>query len=129
MAKRKVKRNRGRRRRRRRQSTNSGRNKFLATFKRLRKLRPHHRRQAIGLANNRFIQQFVSQVKKLRRAKLRPSLRKRLARQSKMLRSLTNSKTSVKKKRKMLQRGGFLPLLLAALPAIGSIAGGILSRT
>lgn len=132
MAKRKVKRNRRRpRRRRRRQSTKrgGGRSKFATVIKRLKKLKPNQRRHAIDLANNKFINQFVTEVKKLRRSHIRPTLRKRLMKQTKQLRKFTNSKTSVVNKRKMLQKGGFLPLLLAALPAVGSIVGGIISRT
>ena len=104
--------------------------KFYATLKRLKKLNPYQRRSAIEVANDKFIRHFAGQVKKLKRATgLQPSLRTKLKRHAKALRKLTNKKTSMKSKRKMLsQRGGFLPLLLAALPAIGSIAGGIISR-
>ena len=130
MAKRKVKRRTAtkRRRVRRRQK---GSNKFGGTLLRLKKLKASQRRQAMEIANDKFIRDFTAQIKKLRTVnKLRPALRKKLKRHTKLLRKMTNNKTSLKVKRKMLaQRGGFLPLLLAALPAIGSIAGGILSRT
>ena len=129
MAKRKVKRRTSSKRRgvRRRQKKSS---KFNVTLQRLRKLKASQRRQAMTIANNKFIRDFTSAVKKLRRTNaLRPALRKKLKRHSKLLRKLTNKRTSLKVQRKVLsQRGGFLPLLLAALPAIGSIAGGIISR-
>lgn len=105
-------------------------NKFNVTLKRLKSLRANQRRQAIEIANDKFIRHFIGQVKKLRRANnLRPAIKARLKRNAQKLRKLTGKTGSLKSKRQMLvQRGGFLPLLLAALPAIGSIAGGIISR-
>ena len=125
---RRVRRRRTKKRQRKRRTQRGG--KFNVILKRLRKLNPFQRRSAIQVANDKFIRHFVSQVKKLKRATgLQPSLRTKLKRHTKALRKLTNRRTSMKRKRKMLsQRGGFLPLLLAALPAIGSIAGGIISR-
>ena len=122
--------NRKRRARKPKRKRNTRCNKFNVTLKRLKSLRPNHRRQAIEIANDKFIRHFINQVKKLRRANnLRPALKARLKRNATKLRKLTNKRGSLKIKRKMLtQRGGFLPLLLAALPAIGSIAGGIISR-
>ena len=104
--------------------------KFNVALKRLKSLRAGQRRQAIEIANDKFIRHFISKVKKLRRASnLRPNIKARLKRNAQKLRKLTGKRGSLKSKRKMLtQRGGFLPLLLAALPAIGSIAGGIISR-
>lgn len=122
MAKRKTQR-RGRR-------VSKRKDKFIDLVRRLRKLKGPQRQQAMKVANDKFIRDFSARVKKLRKAKgLQPSLRKKLKRHSKALRKLTNVKTAIKTKRKMLtQRGGFLPLLLAALPAVGSIIGGVISR-
>jgi hypothetical protein len=84
----------------------------------------------MSIANNKFIRDFSAQVKKLRTRKDIPTaIRKKLKRHSLRLRKLANKRTSVAAKRKILsQRGGFLPLLLAALPAVGSIIGGVISR-
>ena len=114
-----------------RRETKKRNSKFTTTLFRLKKLKASQRHEAIKIANNKFIRDFATQVKKLRQVKsLRPSLQKKLKQHSKALRKLTNKKTSIKMKRKILsQRGGFLPLILAALPAIGSIVGGIISRT
>ena len=122
--------NRKRRVRKQKRKRNSRANKFNITLKRLKSLSPNHRRQAVEIANDKFIRYFISQVKKLRRAKnLRPAIEARLRRNAQKLRQLTGKRGSLKSKRKMLtQTGGFLPLLLAALPALGSIAGGIISR-
>ena len=127
MARGRVKRIRTKRRRK----TKRHDSKFSTTLLRLKRLNASQRHQAMKIANNKFIRDFTTEVKKLRQVKgLRPSLQKKLKRHSKALRKLTNKKTSIKMKRKILsQRGGFLPLILAALPAIGSIVGGILSRT
>ena len=95
------------------------------------KLSASQRLQAMKVANNKFINDLSNQVKKLRRARISPKIRKRLSQQSKNLRKFTSRKTPVSAKRRMLtqQRGGILPLLFAALPALGSIVGGIISRT
>ena len=115
----------------RNRTRNVRRDKFSVTLQRLKKLKAKQRRQAIEVANAKFIRDFVSQVKKLRRTtKLRPDLRRKLKRHTKSLKKLINSRTGLDSKRQLMsQRGGFLPLLLAALPAVGSIVGGIISRT
>ena len=103
---------------------------FRTVFKKVMKLRPAQRVQAMKIANNKFIKDLSSQVEKLQHARVSSNMQKRLKRQSKKLRKFTNSKTTLVTKRRMLaqQRGGFLPLLMAALPAIGSIIGGVVSR-
>ena len=45
------------------------------------------------------------------------------------LRQLTDRKVSQQKKKKLIQTGGFLPLLLGALaPVLGSVIGGLVKR-
>ena len=114
----------------RRRKQNKCVDKFNVTLKRLKSLRAGQRKQAIEIANDKFIRHFINKVKKLRRASnLRPAIKARIKRNAQKLRKFTGKRCSLKSKRQMLtQRGGFLPLLLAALPAIGSIAGGIISR-
>ena len=104
--------------------------KFKRILHRLKTLKPCHRKQAISLANNRFIRDLCSEVKKLRTTQnVDPKLRNKLHQHAPELRKLANKTTSIKSKRKILtQSGGFLPLLLAALPAVGSILGGVISR-
>lgn len=86
---------------------------FVNALKKLSSLRPPQRVEAMKMANNNFVRKFCQNVNSLRRARLSPSLRKRLQRKSKKLRKLVSPKTSVGSKRKMLtQRGGFLSLLL-----------------
>ena len=89
--------------------------KFSTIIKRLQKLKPSQRQQAIEIANDKFIRDFAAHVKKLRTAKsLKPGLQKKLKKHCVALRKLTNKKTTIKMKRKLLsQRGGLLPLALA----------------
>lgn len=130
MAKRKVKRRTSTKRRRVRRTQKRG-TKFLHTLRRLKALNASQRQQAMGIANNKFIRDFSKAVKKLRSQKnMSPSLRKRLKKHTSELRKLAGNKTALNTKRQILsQRGGFLPLLLAALPAVGSIIGGVISRS
>lgn len=115
---------------RRRRRAPKRKDKFINLVRRLRQLKGPQRQQAMKMANNKFIRDLCARIKQLRKAKgLQPSLKRKLKRHSKALRKLANTKTAMKTKRKMLsQRGGFLPLLLAALPAVGSILGGVISR-
>lgn len=127
-----------RRARKQRRSTNQRRtgSSKKAHFKRillkLRKLKGPQRLQALRLANNSFIHEFCSHVKKLRHAKLSPAMSKKLKQHNKILRKLIHQKSSINVKRKILsQRGGgfFLPLLAAIIPSIaGSIAGKIFGK-
>ena len=78
------------------------------------------------MANNTFIRQFCTRVRKLKHAKLTPKLEGKLRRHKAKLRMLSNGKTAIKRKRAVLsQRGGFLPLLMAAIPAIASVVGSL----
>ena len=115
---------------RRRRNASCARSSFSGVLKKIMKLPTSQRVQAMKIANNKFINDLSNNVKKLRYARVAPKLQKKLSHQSKNLRKFTNSKTSVLTKRRMLtqQRGGFLPLLLAALPALSSILGGVISR-
>lgn len=102
---------------------------FKAVLNKIKKLRPSQRTQAMKLANNKFINDFTREVKKLKHARVSSKIKNRLRRQSKKLNKFISRKTSTANRRRMLtQRGGFLPLLLAALPALGSIIGGVISR-
>ena len=95
--------------------------KFRSALLQLKRLKPHHQCEAMKMANNGFIRQMCTHVKKLRRAKLSGKQVKSLKRHSHKLRALANAKVSLARKRKLLsQRGGFLPLIL---PLLGSIVG------
>ena len=105
----------------RQKSRRGNSNKFVQTLQKLKSLPRAHKCEAMKLANDQFIRKFCSHVKKLRHTKLHPSQRRVLASNRAALRKLSNSKVSLKSKRKILsQRGGFLPALI---PLIASVAG------
>jgi len=113
-------------RRRGRSQIGRGKSKFGRAICRLRRLSPNQQVKALSSSNDSFVRSLCSKVKKLRHAKLSPQLSQRLRRNAKTIRKLINAKTSMSKKRKILsQRGGIAPLLLAALPALGSLLGGL----
>ena len=104
--------------------------KFNRVMKRLKQMNSNQQRQALTMANDAFIRQLSNQVKKLRHINLNAPLRKKVQRQKKKLQKLVLPKTSIRTKRKMLtQRGGFLPLLISALPAVGAMVGNIIAGT
>ena len=122
MAKRRVSRKRGRK-------TNKSSTKFQTALMRLRKLKPHHQCEAMKMANNGFIRQMCTHIKKLRHKKLSKKQTKGLKRHAAKLRTLANSNVSINKKRRILsQRGGFLSMLAPLLVnAIGPVVRGITS--
>ena len=132
MAKRTSRKNTKRQRVSKRRTTSSS--KFRRAVMRLRSLKRNQQSQAIGMANDSFIRQMCSQIKKLRYKKLKGRNTKALKRHSKTLRKLVNSKTSISSKRKILsQRGGIFPLLTpilmaAAGPALGGLAGAVANK-
>ena len=112
-----------------------GNTSFHRALHRLKKLKPAHQSQAIGMANNAFIRQMCAHVKKLRyNKKVTPKSAQRLKRHRTKLRQLVSARTSIDKKRKLLsQRGGFLPALLPLListvgPLVGRIAKAVTSK-
>ena len=108
-----------------RRPSSQGNKKFQSALTRLRKLKPSHQSQAMSMANDGFVRKMCTHVKKLRYRKLSGNKSKALKRHAKSLRSLTNKRTSVAVKRRILsQRGGFLPLLL---PMLGRIVGPLLA--
>ena len=114
--------------RRNKRSKKTCKSSFTKALRQLKRLKGNEQRQAMTMANDGFIRQFCSRVKKLKRAKLSPKLSSKLRRHRKKLRMLTNNRTSIKRKRKALsQRGGIFPLLMAALPAIASIGSAAIS--
>ena len=98
---------------------------FRTAMGRLRRLKPHHQCQAMKVANNDFIKEMCTHIRKLRHKKnLSRKQRHGLMRYAPKLRTLVNGKVSLKKKRSLLsQRGGFLPMIA---PLIMSVAGPVL---
>ena len=104
--------------------------KFSEAIRTLQRMKANQRYNAIRHANDRFIRDIVSHVRKLRSKKLSSQQRKLLKRYAKKLRFITNPKVSLQRKRTTLtQKGGFLPALLPLLaPVLGSVIGGLARR-
>ena len=107
-----------------RQSTSK---KMVCALKKLKRMPPHHRREAMRVSSDNFIHELCGQVKMLRNATLPHPLKKKIKKKRKELQKFVHPETTTETKRKMLrQRGGFLPLLLAALPAVGAMFGNLI---
>ena len=101
----------------------------MIALQKLKRMKPHHQREALKMSNDAFIRQLCMEVKRMRNKPFPPSLTTRMQKQRKNLQKFVRVKMSTTAKRKMLtQRGGFLPLLMAALPAVGAMIGNIIGR-
>ena len=83
---------------------------FKTVLGKIKKLRPDQRTQAMKLANNKFINDSIREVKKLKHARVTPNMTKRLQHQSRKLNKFISRKTSMISRRRMLTQRGFLPL-------------------
>lgn len=104
--------------------------KFSKAIQSLKSMKANQRYTAIRNANDKFIKDIVSHVRKLRTKKLSPKLEKLVKQHSKKLRYISNPKVSLRKKRKALsQKGGALPALLAMLtPVLAPFVSSIMGR-
>ena len=108
--------------------------KFQTALIRLRNLPRGKQQQAMSMANNKFIDQFCSHVKRLKYAKLNARQRKLLRKQRAKLQSLIKKRTTIQRKPQILsQRGGFIPFLLPLLasvvaPALAAAIGKAVNR-
>ena len=94
--------------------------KFSSAIQSLRRMKASQRCKAIRFANDKFIRDIVSHVRKLRNKKVSPQVRKTLKRHGKKLRFISDPHVSLQRKRKTLsQKGGFLP---ASLPILAPLA-------
>ena len=116
---------RGIKRRNRKGAKKSCKSQFSIALRRLKKLKSHQRHQAMSIANDGFIRQFCSKVRKLKHAKIPTKSRKALQKHKKKLQKLLRKQTTVSQQRAMLsQRGGakvnFLDVVVAALPFLAA---------
>ena len=109
----------------RKKSKRGVKKKFKDAMLKLRRMSKKQQYEVAAGASNEFIKDLVSYMKKLRN---KPHLvknskhRKTLKKHRKQLRRLINSRVGVKSKRKiLLMKGGFLPLLIPIIMA--SIGG------
>ena len=106
--------------------------KFHEAIKRLHRMKPKSRNAAIAGSSNQFIRDFSNVMQKIRK---HPQLvsakhKNKLRRHKRKLRQIVNSRTPIHVKRRLLtQKGGFIissilvPLIAAAIGAVGSVAG------
>lgn len=96
---------------------------FANALRRLKKLNARDQHQAIGMANNTFIRQLCTQLKKLKHAKLTPKSKKELRKHKKRLRQLLSPRIGMSKRRRLLTQGGggFLKAILRQIPVLGTV--------
>ena len=106
--------------------------RFTRAMLALNKLPPAQQRKEISVANNKFIHDFCSATCKLRHKTSLPlstKMKRDLKKYGPKLRALTNKRTSLAMKRKVLstQRGGIAPLLIPIITAAIAAGGGVAS--
>lgn len=96
---------------------------FANALRRLKKLNAKEQHQAIGMANNSFIQHLCKQLKTLKHAKLTPKAKKDLSKHKKSLRHLLSPSIGLSKRRRMLTQGGggLLKTILRHIPIVGTV--------
>lgn len=105
--------------------------RYLPVLRRIHRLGDKAKRNLIKTCDRQLIDCFCECSKNILKGNVplkEPQLRK-LRREKKNLRTLALKKTSLKKKRKILQKGGFLGALLTpALAILGNIIAGFTAR-
>ena len=102
--------------------------KHLELLKILKKAKPDHRRAILDSADKELIDCLCECCLNLLSGKVRCSrvTKNKLKRYAPVIRELANRKTSAKRRKNLLmQKGGFLPALLAP---IVSVAGGLIGE-
>ena len=102
--------------------------KFYHAIKKLKRLKAKQQRATVSGASNDFINDITKTLKRMRS---QPSMvtdkhRKILKKHRNKLRRLVHAKTTMKVKRRILmQKGGFISILVPIISAIIAAAGGI----
>lgn len=97
----------------------------------LKRLSPKERKQFFKTCSRDSVTRVCECIKNVLNAnlKLKPSHLRKLSRHKQTLRALALKKTSLVRRKKLLQTGGFLSLLIPALiPAITSLLSGLFSH-
>jgi hypothetical protein len=99
--------------------------KYLPTLRRLHRLGDKARRKLVKQCDRHMVDCFSECCVNILKGNvpLKPSQLKKLRREKHNVRALALKKTSLKRKRKILQKGGFIG---AILPPIISVLGGLL---
>jgi hypothetical protein len=105
--------------------------RYLPTLRRIHRLGDNAKRQLIKNCDRQLIECFCECSKNILKGNvpLKPAQLRKSRREKQSLRALALKKTSLKKKRKILQKGGFLGALLTpALSILGNIIAGFATR-
>ncbi len=106
--------------------------KHLELLKILKKTNPKHRKSILESADNSLILCICECIDNILRGnvKLSPAKKRELAKHVEILRQIADRKTKGQKKRSLLvQKGGFLPALLAPVIGIaGSLIGDLVGK-
>ena len=104
--------------------------KFSEAIQALHRMNANQRYNAIRHANDKFIRDIISHVRRLRTKRLSAKQRKSLKRYAAKLRLISNPKVKLQNKRKALtQKGGFLSAILPMLaPLAANLIGGLFGR-
>jgi hypothetical protein len=103
--------------------------KYLPTLKRIHRLGEGAKKKLIKECDGKLIDCFCECSKNILKGNvpLKQTQLKRLRREKKNLRALALKKTSLKKKRKILQKGGFIGAILPpVLTVLSSLLGGLI---
>ena len=104
----------------------------LAIVKRLKRMNVGNRKKFLSVCNQDIIDCLCEASKNILKGNLPVSSHcyKKLCRYKKTLRELATKKTAAKKRRALLvQRGGFLPLILGPLLGLASsVIGGVINK-
>jgi hypothetical protein len=104
---------------------------LLSTLKQVKRIKPKNRKQFIKSCNKDFIHCICECVRNLLKSNvpLTPTHLKKLSRHKQTLRKLALKKTSLATRKKILQKGGFLGLLLPTLiSGISSLVGSFINK-
>lgn len=104
---------------------------YLPVLRRLHHLGAAAKRRVVKNCDRHLLDCFSECSKNiiLGKVTLKPNQLRRLRRERKNLRALALKKTSLKKKRKILQKGGFIGALLPPiLSVLGNLFGGLVSN-
>ena len=101
--------------------------KFLPLLKRINKLGSREKNQYAKRCNKEFLDCISECAKNILRGNVQLSAKQKAAlrRNRQNLRSLSIKKTSLKKKRQIIQKGGFLGAILA--PVLATLGGSLVS--
>ena len=103
--------------------------KYLPTLKRINRLGEGAKKKLIKNCDKKLIDCFAECSKNVLSGniQLKPTQLRKLRREKKNMRALALEKTSLKKKRKILQKGGFICAILPpVLTVLSSLLGGLI---